>query len=235
MSSIGVCLNGASGRMGLLIDRACDDVECGVRVTARNTRSAPIDGRKREVDVVIDFSSDAGALWAADFALKTRCALLMGTTGLSDATREVLLTASKSIPVMIAPNTSIGIAVMRHLVAESARYLSGDFKVSLSEVHHTQKRDRPSGTALLLAQAVTIGSGIPLEQLQIHSIREGEVVGDHEVTFLGRSETLTIRHHAHSRDLFATGALRLARWIHKQPSGMYGVDDWFGGVKKTTP
>ena len=227
-----VCLNGASGRMGQRIDRACLESNGTAVVTARNSRDAPLDATSSNFDVVIDFSSDAGTQIAINLALRARCPLLIGTTGITDSTREVLRSSSVQIPVLIAPNTSIGVAVMRHLVSEAARLLSADFHISISEVHHTQKRDQPSGTALALADSVAKGQGTPFPLNEIKSVREGDVIGDHEVVFAGPGEVLTLRHHAEDRDLFALGAIRLAIWIAKQPPGIYGLDDWFSQFMK---
>ena len=231
-----VCLNGASGRMGQRIDRACLESNGTAIVTARNSLDAPLDATHdataSNFDVVIDFSSDAGTQIAINLALRARCPLLIGTTGITDSTREVLRSSSVQIPVLIAPNTSIGVAVMRHLAKEAARLLAEDFHISISEVHHTQKRDQPSGTALALADSVAKGQGTPFPLNEIKSVREGDVIGDHEVVFAGPGEVLTLRHHAEDRDLFALGAIRLAIWIAKQPPGMYGLDDWFSQFMK---
>lgn len=218
--------------MGQRIDRACRESAGTAIVTARNSLDAPLDDATSNFDVVIDFSSDAGAQIAINLALRARCPLLIGTTGITDATREVLRSTSVQIPVLIAPNTSIGIAVMRHLVSQAARLLAADFHISISEVHHTQKRDQPSGTALALADSVAKGQGTPFPVNEIKSIREGDVIGDHEVVFAGAGEVMTLRHHAEDRDLFALGAIRLAIWISKQPPGMYGLDDWFSQFMK---
>lgn len=201
-------------------------------MTARHSFSAPLDDAASNFDVVIDFSSDVGTQTAINLALRTKCPLLIGTTGLTDTTRDHLLRAARHIAILIAPNTSIGIAVMRHLVAEAARLLPADFHVSISEVHHVQKRDQPSGTAIALADSVGQGRATPFPKDQIDSIRQGEVVGDHEVNFAGFGEVLTLRHHAKDRDLFAIGAVRLAIWTAKQPPGLYGLDDWFSQFKR---
>ena len=234
VGSLRVCLNGASGRMGERIDRACQESGGRLTVVARNSLEAPLsDVTGLAFDVVIDFSNDSGARRAIELALGARCALLTATTGLSDATHLLLKNASASIPLLIAPNTSLGIAVMRHLVFEAARFLDSSFDVSIREVHHTKKRDQPSGTAISLAESVSHGRGSPFKIEQIHSIREGDVVGDHAIAFTSAGETLTIAHHARDRDLFALGAIQLAFWISKQRPGRYGLDDWFAELKET--
>jgi 4-hydroxy-tetrahydrodipicolinate reductase len=127
---------------------------------------------------------------------------------------------------MVAPNTSLGVAVTRRLVAEAARLLPG-FDVDIVETHHSRKLDAPSGTARSLAEAVARGSGKPMDSGRIHSIRAGDVIGDHAVSFCGQGERVTVSHSATSRDLFALGALRMARWLSGQRPGLRTTDEWF--------
>ena len=204
-----------------------------VAVVARRGRACPTQSADPTPDVVVDFSSDAGTQAAIRLAIQHQCALLVGTTGLSDETRGLLRSAAGEIAILIAPNTSIGVAVMRHLVAEAVRLLSADFEISISEAHHAQKRDKPSGTASSLADSVEKACGIAISRDNIHSVRAGETIGDHEVTLTGPGETLSLRHHAQDRDLFALGAIRLARWLAGQPAGLFGVDDWFKQFKES--
>lgn len=227
-----IFLNGASGRMGQRIERACVESQGKALVSVRHSLDAPSGDGESNFDVVLDFSSDAGAQTAIQSASRARRALLVGTTGLSTATHDALRAAAVQVPVLIAPNTSIGIAVMRYLVEEAARLLADDFKISIREVHHTKKLDKPSGTAITLADAIHRGAGRPIAANEIESVRQGEVIGDHEVTLDGPGELLSLRHHAKDRDLFARGALRLAHWISNQPVGLYGLDEWFSQYKK---
>jgi 4-hydroxy-tetrahydrodipicolinate reductase len=179
-----------------------------------------------EADVVVDFSSDEGALRALALAEALGAALLVGTTGLTEATRAALARAGAERAVLVAANTSLGVAVARRLVAEAARLLPG-FDVDIVETHHTRKVDAPSGTARSLAEAVERGRGAPLPPERVHAIRAGDVVGDHRVSFCGPGERLEISHVATSRDLFALGALRMARWLAAQPPGVRTTDEWF--------
>lgn len=218
--------------MGQRIEEASKHPKENAMITTRCTRDNHAIDASRPFSVIVDFSSDAGTKLAAERAIESKCALLVGTTGLSETTHAFLKGASREVAVLIAPNTSIGIVVMRSLVQDAGRLLGSDFKVTIEEVHHTKKLDQPSGTALVLAEAVTRGRGEPLDRSQIHSIRLGDVIGDHEVTFTSENEVVTLRHHAKKRDLFAVGALRLAHWIAQQPRGMYGLDDWFNDIKK---
>ncbi|MBL9140679.1 MAG: 4-hydroxy-tetrahydrodipicolinate reductase [Phycisphaerae bacterium] len=177
-------------------------------------------------DIVIDFSSDEGALRAVAIARELNTALLVGTTGLSAATRDTIARESASRAVLIASNTSLGVAVARRLVHEAARLLPG-FDIDIVETHHTRKIDAPSGTARSLADAVQRALGAALPSDRIHAIRAGDVVGDHVVSFCGPGERLEIGHFATSRDLFALGALRMGRWLAAQKPGMHTTDEWF--------
>lgn len=226
-------LNGASGRMGQRIEEVVRRSTDGVIIVARRDEGSA-DASVPSVDVVVDFSSDEGAQHAAEVALKGRSALLIGTTGLSEATLEVIRRASTTIPVLVAPNTSLGVAVMRALVVEAAALLGQVCTVAISETHHTRKVDRPSGTALLLADAVERGSGHRMDRSSIASRREGDVIGDHTVTFTLTHEEFTLSHHAVDRELFAEGAVRLARWISRQRPGFYSLDDWFADHRRRT-
>ncbi|MDA1007610.1 MAG: 4-hydroxy-tetrahydrodipicolinate reductase [Planctomycetota bacterium] len=220
-------LNGASGRMGCTIKEIAKTNPSEVTITHERDANGVIRSLSNtlKAEVLIDFSSDEGALASAALAQELQCPLLCASTGLSPSTIEILHTVSRSVPVLIAPNTSLGVAVARRLTKIAARLLDG-FDVSIIETHHTQKKDAPSGTALALAQAVLDGSNRPLSKDHIQSIRTGHVVGHHEVLFAGPSERLTIIHEAENRLLFALGAIRLGRWLaHKKP-GLHTIDQW---------
>ncbi len=152
-------------------------------------------------------------------------ALLVGTTGLEDDLRKELRLASARIPVMIASNTSLGVAVMHRMVDLAVRGLGSGWRLHLEEAHHARKVDAPSGTALTLA-ATAEAAGGSLPRDRVVSIREGEVVGRHRIEFSGPGERLTLEHEATDRALFARGALVLATWLRHQPAGMHTVHAW---------
>ncbi len=228
-----ICLVGASGRMGQRIEEVCKRPSENAVIAIRPSRDGCDEGAPQPFDVIIDFSSREGTKRAAALALTAKRALLVGTTGLDEAAHAVLARISQEVAVLIAPNTSVGIAVMRALVADAASLLGHDFAVTITEVHHTKKLDKPSGTALALAKALGNGGAKQFDPEAIQSIRQGDVVGDHDVVFSSHDEIITLRHHAKNRDLFAVGAIRLARWIAMQPPGMYGLDDWFDEFRNT--
>jgi 4-hydroxy-tetrahydrodipicolinate reductase len=179
-------------------------------------------------DVLIDFSSDAGARAAAALALDAGAALLIGTTALSTPTLDTLARAAERLPVMIAPNTSLGVAVLSHLVGEAARLLGPRCDIDLIETHHKAKLDAPSGTARRLAQAIRDRAGRDLPPERVHSVRAGDVVGEHIVEFNGTGERLRLVHTASTRDVFALGALHAAAWLHRRPPGRYVIEQALG-------
>jgi len=218
--------------MGQRIDRLCSVSSRRVQVVGRVDRDKPHDACPPETDVIIDFSSDEGTREAIRHARAAKVPLLVGTTGLSATTLASLRSASDEIPVLVSPNTSLGVAVMRHLTSEAARLLGEAFTLSIREVHHNRKVDKPSGTALALADAAARG-GHQIDAAKIESVREGDIVGDHVLVWEGSAERITLRHEAKDRDLFALGAISMARWICKQKAGFYTMDDWFASWKES--
>lgn len=203
--------------------------------------NVPIQGRTEATfDVLIDFSTPAGTTHWLDFCLARRRAFVTGVTGLTEDHRQKFSDASQSIAVLAAPNMSPGVNLMLRLVRDAAAVLA-DYDAEIVETHHRFKRDAPSGTANALLDALRAGrespdaavvhgrAGAELDrpagQIGIHSLRAGDVVGEHDVILSGLGETLTIRHRAHSRDVFVRGALRAAAWIVDQKPGLYSMND----------
>ncbi len=226
---IRLAVHGAAGRMGA---RTCtlsrDDPRFQLvsEIDQKsNTGTADAD---TSIDAVIDFSADEGARCAVALALEHGAALMVGTTGLSRQTLSSIEVAAQEIPTMIAPNTSAGVAVMTHLVAEAARLLGPDYDIDLIEVHHIAKRDAPSGTALRIAETMRRRAGIDLPADRIHPVRAGDVIGEHTVEFFSAGERIRIAHLATSRDLFARGALDAAAWLHGRKPGRYTIEQSLG-------
>ncbi|MFI4879350.1 MAG: 4-hydroxy-tetrahydrodipicolinate reductase [Steroidobacterales bacterium] len=170
--------------------------------------------------VVIDFSAASatqGNLRACRLALKP---LLIGTTGFPSGLESEFAAAAREIPLLIAPNTSPGVTLLTELTRIAARALPG-FTAGITETHHREKRDAPSGTALSLAAAIGV-------ETPIASVREGEVIGEHTVRFAGPGEELVLTHRALARDIFARGALTAALWLSSQPAGRYQMRDVMG-------
>jgi 4-hydroxy-tetrahydrodipicolinate reductase len=218
---IRVALFGARGRMGTkLVEALAEDRACSL--VASIDRDDPLPAA---ADVVIDFSSPEGSKRALEAAKAVSAALLVGTTGLDDGFRRALEDAAKRMPILVASNTSLGVAVMHRMVAMAVRGLGSGWRVQLEEIHHARKVDAPSGTALALASTVE-GAGGALSRDRIVSIRQGEVVGTHRIEFTSPVERLVLVHEALDRALFARGAVVLARWLHRQPPGMHSVQAW---------
>jgi 4-hydroxy-tetrahydrodipicolinate reductase len=193
-------------------------------------------------DVVIDFSTSSAVAPLAALAVRQRVALVSGTTGLDDAAREALDRAASSVPVLWAPNTSLGVQVLAELVEQAVRRLGASFDVEIVEVHHRRKIDSPSGTARRLADAARAGRATlknlhardgnvgprKTDELGVVAVRGGDAIGDHTVFLLGDGERLELTHRASSRDLFAGGALRAARFVLGKPAGRYSLADVLG-------
>lgn len=179
--------------------------------------------RLKNIDVLIDFSSPEGTLEYLRHCLKYKKAIVIGTTGFSPREKELILEAGRKIPIVFSPNMSIGVNILFSLVRQAASQLSPDYGVSMTEAHHIHKKDAPSGTAKFLSEIVKKErEGI---EIDIRSIREGEIVGDHEVVFDSPWDTIKISHSAKTRDIFARGALQAAKFITKKKSGLYVMED----------
>ena len=218
-------LVGANGRMGQAIQHAAAQVALITVVCAGDELQESV----KNTDVVIDFSSDLGARRAVEIATKFNAALLVGTTGLSEKTVEAIQNASQKISTIKISNSSLGIAILTRLTSVATIILGSQALITIQETHHTRKKDSPSGTALALAEAVR-ASGGEIANTNIHSLREGDVVGDHCVTFAMDNEILSLQHRAMSRDLFAVGALRIADWLRHQPVGMHTAEQWLSDL-----
>lgn len=225
MSTTNIIVNGSTGRLGARIVALAASSDA--RVLAEVSRSHPMIGAAPRADVVVDASSDAGAAAAVAMADQAGAALLVCTTALSDTTLSLVRSLADRRAVMVAANTSTGVAAVHRALAELARRLGPAYEARLVETHHTAKRDAPSGTALALARTLR-AAGTAIDDRAIVSKREGDVVGEHVVEFVGPSEVVTVAHRALSRDVFALGALRLARWLSAQPPGMYAPADAIG-------
>ena len=195
----------------------------------------------KAADVVMDFSRPAALPEIAAYVRRTGTPLLSGTTGYTEAEKERLFALGSAVPVLWSANYSLGVAVLARALRVIAPVLGQDFDIEITETHHNQKADAPSGTALLLADAVKAQRpdaeyvfgrhGQHKRQpneIGIHSLRMGNVVGEHEVIFSTDSQTITLKHQAHDRALFAEGALTAAAFLVGKPAGLYHMDDLLG-------
>ena len=174
------------------------------------------------VDVLVDFTLPEAVDTHLDYVAKYKKALVLGTTGLSDAQKNKVEEIARIVPVVFTPNMSVGVNVLFSILPEIAQKLGPDYSVEIVEAHHKAKKDAPSGTAKKLAEVVT---QVTKKNVPIHSIRLGDIFGDHEIVFCGNSERIQIKHQAHSRDLFVVGALKAVKWIFGKPAGLYSMQD----------
>ena len=242
MPSLTLSLFGATGRFGKCIARlALQDPLFQLRSAVAHPASPqlgkdlgellgipslglPIASKAEPASVWIDVSLPSAAAQNISSALAEKIPLVLGTTGLSKSDFEQIRIASREIPIFYAPNFSLGMALLRKMAAMAARRFPSEAWIDIVETHHAQKRDAPSGAALLLAQEIR-GAHPQNKDAQIHSLRSGHVVGEHTILFNTAEEKLTLSHEAHSREAFAQGALAAAKFLAQKPRGLYGMDD----------
>ncbi|MFM8551282.1 MAG: 4-hydroxy-tetrahydrodipicolinate reductase [Nitrospiraceae bacterium] len=202
-------------------------------------------GAMERGEVVIDFSAPAATLEHLRAAAQARRAMVIGTTGFDAQELAELRSIAKSIPCVFSPNMSVGVNIIFKAIAEMAKTFGEDYDIEIIEAHHRLKKDAPSGTALKMAEVLAKAVNRDLEQVGVYArkgligerkkgeigiqtIRAGDIVGDHTVLFGGMGERVEVTHRVQSRDTFARGALRAARWVVKQPPGLYDMMDVLG-------
>jgi 4-hydroxy-tetrahydrodipicolinate reductase len=195
--------------------------------------------------VLVEFSSPEASLEHLELVAAAGARAVIGTTGFSAAQREEIAALGRRAPIMVAPNMSVAVTLAFKLLPIMARALGDDYDVEISEIHHRFKKDAPSGTAVRMAELVAEALGRDLgkvgvygrqglvgertpKEIAVMSLRSGDVVGEHTVSFGALGERLELTHRAHNRDTFARGALRAARWIVAQPPGLYSMADVLG-------
>jgi len=174
------------------------------------------------VDVFVDFTTAEATAANLDYVARYKKAAVIGTTGLNSEQLNKVREVSKIVPIVFSPNMSVGVNVLFGILPEIAKRLGPDYGIEITEAHHKAKKDAPSGTAKKFGQILADATG---RQTPVHAIRLGDIVGDHTIIFCGNSERIEITHRAHSRDLFALGALKAARWITGKPAGLYSMQD----------
>jgi 4-hydroxy-tetrahydrodipicolinate reductase len=233
----GAIASAASGRLGQ--DAAAEGTPTGVLIT-----SDPALG-VRGAAMAFDFSVGGCVAAHAKACAAARVPILVGATGFDAASRSDLQEAARDIAVLIAPNTSVGVSVVVKLAAMAASGLGADYDVEIFDAHHRMKRDAPSGTALALGEEVAQARGQKFSEVAtfersgrtapripgsigFSSLRAGDIVGEHTVTFAAAGERVEITHRATDRITFARGALRAAGWLVGRPAGLYGMQDVLG-------
>ncbi len=198
-----------------------------------------------DTDVAIDFSQPEATDKTIDHCIENSIALVLGTTGLSDAQREKMKTAARKIAIVYATNMSVGMNILFPLVGKVAKMLGEDYDIEIIEQHHRFKKDAPSGSAITLAENICKATGRDFPSslthgrfgkdtlrqkgdIGMHAVRAGDITGRHDVIFGTLGETITFSHVAHSRDTFALGALRAAEWLIDKKAGFYSMADVLG-------
>lgn len=244
-----IIISGALGHMGRVILGQMESegnnwtLACGLDCRQDASYPAPIysdiDAVKEPFDVLIDFSVPAAAMQALSLCLREKKPCVIATTGLSEEQIEKVHEAAKVIPVFYTGNMSLGVNLQMALIKKAAAVLGTGFDIEIVETHHNLKKDAPSGTALMLANALKQvcnekeyvygrhGRDCKRKpaEIGIHSLRGGTIVGEHTVRFLGTDEEIEITHKAYSKAVFAKGALRAARFVAQQPAGLYDMGD----------
>lgn len=257
-----VAIVGAAGRMGRTLIEACTKTE-GLRLTAAIDRPGVVlagtdagemvgvgrigvpvhdklDGL--DFDVLVDFTRPEATLLNLEFCRRERRAIVIGTTGFDDSGKARIAEVAREIPIVFAPNMSVGVNLCLRLLELAARVLGDSTDIEIIEAHHRHKVDAPSGTALRMGEVIAQTLGRDLKTCAVHGrhgitgerardaigfsvVRAGDIVGDHTVLFAGGGERVEISHHAESRTTFATGALRAAGWLTGKPAGLYDIQD----------
>ncbi len=265
MKPLNIAITGAAGRMGKTLIQAINDTQ-GVALSAATHRADSsligVDAgelagvgkldvsvlktlQAASYDVLVDFTLIEPCLAHLKIAHENRKPAVIGTTGFNSAQKQQIESLAQDIPVVLAPNTSVGITLSLHLLKKMAPILAEDSDIEIIETHHRHKVDAPSGTALRLGEAIAeslgrdladcaiygregIGEPRDRETIGFSTVRGGDVVGDHTVLFASEGERIELTHKASSRMTFAKGALRAAKWLAEQPAGLYDMQDVLG-------
>jgi 4-hydroxy-tetrahydrodipicolinate reductase len=264
-----VAIAGAAGRMGKTLTEAVLRSEGSLRVTVGTVLPedpavgvdlgllagvqhlgvqavGSLQDQAERFDVLIDFTARTSTLEHLQFCVRHHKAIVIGTTGFSTEEKQLIADAARSIPVVFAPNMSVGVNVCLKLLKMAAEVLE-DVDIEIVEAHHRYKKDAPSGTALRMGEVIADALGRNLEEVAVYgregmsderdrntigfaTVRGGDIVGDHTVIFAGLGERIEITHKASSRMTFAAGAVRAAAWLAGRKPGLYSMDDVLFGA-----
>lgn len=225
------------GRMGSMIKADLESRGHEVIAMADVTNKEDVLDHLDEIEMVLDFSHPDNLNWLLARLCEKRIPLVEGTTGLAENQKEAMKTAALLMPVFYSANYSLGIAVLKRLAAQAAEVLRDTWDIEITEKHHNQKADAPSGTALALLEAVDPEKNFETvygregrpgprgHEIGMHAVRGGTMTGMHEVEFFGKDETLSLSHNAYSRQIFVTGAIEAAEFLKNQPAGLYDMED----------
>ncbi|MDD6483417.1 MAG: 4-hydroxy-tetrahydrodipicolinate reductase [Clostridiales bacterium] len=246
---IKIIMNGCNGKMGQVITRlVSEDSECeivaGFDINDSIENTYPVYKNPAEytgeADVVIDFSHPSCLSGLLGYCKERKLPVILATTGFSEEQKAEFKEASKEIPVFFSANMSLGINLLIDLCKRAVKLLEGNFDIEIVEKHHNQKIDAPSGTALAIADAIDETLSYDAEyvydrhsvrrkrrktEIGLHAVRGGTIVGEHDVIFAGTDEVIELRHSAASKEVFAVGAIKAAKFITGKNAGMYNMND----------
>lgn len=259
-----IAISGSSGRMGVNLVNACllnKSASFSVAIEREDSSKLGQDAGQLaglgdlgvltvselatvvdQFDVLVDFTRPEACLEKLDFCVKHSKAIVIGTTGFTDQQKQKISLAAESIPIVFAPNMSVGVNVTLKLLELAAKALGPDFDIEVIEAHHKYKVDAPSGTALRMGEVIADSLGQKLDDIAVYAregitgerkegsigfstIRAADIVGEHTVLFASEGERVEITHKASSRMTFANGAIRAACWLVDQPTGLYDMPD----------
>jgi len=256
-----ICMAGALGRMGQrILALADEDPDFGIggafdkpgtegtETPAGNSKAAVTDAQTaiERSDVLIDFTLASVCMDNVQKAVDAGKAVVLGTTGLSEDQKQHIENLSHQVPIVFAPNFSVGVNLLFKLTLDAAKLLGLDYNCEITEIHHNQKIDSPSGTAVRLAERAAEGLGLnydehakhgregdnvgkrPANEIGMHALRGGDVAGEHTVSFIGQGERVELTHKAHNRDNFARGALQAAKFAGNAEPGLYDMQHVLG-------
>lgn len=262
-----VAVPGAGGKMGRMILKVISETPAAELVAAVERPESPLLGQDAGIvagigalgvairaeldealsnaDVIIDFTAPSATAWTVSRAAEHEVGVVIGTTGLGEAEKRAVWQASERIPIVLSANMSLGVNVLFGLIAQAARALGNDYDVEVVELHHRQKKDAPSGTALTMASVLAEALERDLgkvarygregqvgargsDEIGVLAVRGGDIVGEHTAYFCGLGERLEITHRASSRETFARGAVRAAEWLRDRDPGLYDMQDVLG-------
>ena len=255
MKKINITITGALGRMGkILIKRmsknknlrlfSLTDIKIGKKIKGIQIQKNNIEAFKK-TDIIIDFSRPKASIEILEYAKRFKKKIVIGTTGFTKKQNNLIKNYSKKIAIFKSGNMSLGINLLEHIVNIFSKKIPNDYQIGISDNHHKKKIDYPSGTALMLANAVSKGKNKNLEsikgkiflnksgKLQKNKVnffitRKGNTIGKHSVNFNNNIESIELKHNAFSRNLFADGALNAAVWISKKNKGLFNMQDMLG-------
>jgi len=236
-----IAIPGSNGRMGRALIRAIK-LNSNVAQGPKLNRGDDIKQMLKDFDVLVDFTRPEGTLNALSICQNAGKALVIGTTGFSDEALKIIDQASSDIPIVFAPNMSVGVNLTLKLLETTAKVIGTDSNIEIVEAHHRHKVDAPSGTALKMGEVIANALGRNLSECAVYgregteqprdkqtigfsSIRGGDVVGEHSVTFFMEGERVEITHKASSRMTYANGAIKACQWLTNKANGLYSMQD----------